>query len=184
MRERSLRRGTDRVEDAAAWLLTVAGMALLIVAGVLGVGGYSQGMERARSDQADRAQATAVLLRNAPELMAEHGSAAPFARVPARWTDAVGVQHEGAVLARSTSRAGTRIQVWLDRRGQLVGPPADQLNALVDGVGTATVVLAVGAGLILGAWAGLRRVIRAHNIRAWEREWARIGPGWSSQQPS
>ena len=35
MRDRSLRRGTDRIEDVAAWLLTVIGIVVLIVAGVL-----------------------------------------------------------------------------------------------------------------------------------------------------
>jgi hypothetical protein len=184
MRDRSLRRRTDRIEDVAAWLLTATGILVLIVATMLGVGGYAQGMERVRSDQADRVQATAVLLQDAPDLVVDHGATAPVVFVPARWSDVAGAEHEGKVMARSTDRAGDGIPIWLDHRGQPVGPPAVELTAVLNGVGVALVALVLGGGLIVGAWTGLRRAVFAHNTRAWEREWARIGPEWNSQQPT
>ena len=46
MRDGSLRRGTDRVEDALAWLLTASGMIVLIGAVTVGVGVYTQSMDR------------------------------------------------------------------------------------------------------------------------------------------
>ena len=183
MRDRSLRRGTDRVEDAAAWALTVSGMFLAIVAGMLGVGSYSQGMERVRSDQAVLFQTTAVVLRDAPVQIVEPASAAPFVYVPARWIDAAGVPHEGSVLARRDSRAGTQIQVWLDREGALAPPPSTELNAVLSALSVAVMVLALGGCAIVALWNGLRRMTVAHNTRAWEREWARVEPEWTSQQP-
>ena len=184
MRERSLRRGTDRIEDAAAWLLTVAGMAVLIVAWMLGVSAYAQGTERVRSERADRAQATAVLLQEAPQLTGEHGMTDPFVRLPAQWTDSAGRQHEGEVTVRSSRPAGTQVRVWIDLDGQLAPPPADRLTAVLDGALTAIVVVTLGGGLIVSAWIGLRRAIFAHNARNWEREWARIGPEWNPRQPT
>jgi hypothetical protein len=178
-----MRRGADRVEDAIAWLLTALGLVVIIVAGMIAVGSYVEGKERAGADQADRVQATAVLLTDAGDQVSEQGSAAPFARVPARWTDSSGRQHEGQVLARTYSHAGAEVPVWLDRNGELASPPASELNVLLDGVAIGVTVLMLGGSLIAGAWIGLRRIIFAHNTRAWEREWARIGPEWTSQQP-
>ena len=150
MRDRSLCRGTDRVEDAAAWVLTVSGMFLVIVAGMLGAGSYSQGMERVRSDQAERVQATAVVFADSSDRIAEPGSAAPFVRVPARWTDGAGVQHQGEVSAPSNSRAGTQVQVWLDARGEPTRPPSTELGAVLDGL-----VIAV----TVSRWAAARSLV-------------------------
>lgn len=152
MHDRSLPRGTDRVEDAAAWLLTVFGIILVIVAGVLGLGTYSQGMERVRSDQAERVQATAVVLTDAPDRITEPDSAKPFVRVPARWTDAAGVLHEGEVTALSGSRAGAQVQVWLDHQGELAGPPSTELDPVLDGLVTVVGVFALGGCAIVAIW--------------------------------
>jgi hypothetical protein len=184
MRDGSLRRGTDRVEDAVAWLLTVLGMIVLIGAVIVGVGVYSQSMDSSRSAQSDRIQATAVLLVDASDKVTDHGSAAPFARVPGRWTDSFGRQHEDDVLARSSSRAGDQVPIWLDRDGNLSSPPGNPLSAALDGVVIGFVVLGLGCSLIAAVWIGLRRIIFNHNTRAWEREWARVGPEWNSQRPT
>jgi hypothetical protein len=183
IRDRSLRRGTDRVEDIAAWLLTALGIVVLIAAGVLGTGDYAKGMERVRSDRAERVQATAVVIGNPQDRIVEPGSAAPFVPLPARWTDPARAQHAGEVLARSNSRAGTRIQVWLDRKGELAPPPSTELGAVLSGLVVAVTLLAMGGCVIVALWKGLRRMTAAHNTRAWEREWARVGPEWTSQQP-
>jgi hypothetical protein len=182
MRDGSLRRGTDRVEDAAAWLLTALGMIVLIGAVVVGVGACTRSMDASRASGSERTPAAAVLLVDASAEVADHGSAAPFARVPARWTDSAGRQHDDEVLARSSGRAGDQVPIWLDRDGNLSSPPGSPLSAALDGLMTGIVVLGLGGGLIAAAWIGLRRIILDHNSRAWEREWARVGPDWNSQQ--
>ena len=181
MRDGSIRRRTDRVEDALAWLLTASAMIVLIGAVTVGVGVYTQSMDR--SSQSVRVQATAVLLVDASDKVADTSSAALFAGVPARWTDSVGRQHEDEVLARSDSRAGDQVSIWLDRDGDLTSPPGSSLSAALDGLMIGIAVLGLGCCLIAAAWIGLRRIIFNHNTRAWEREWARIGPEWTSQRP-
>ena len=181
MRDGSIRRRTDRVEDALAWLLTASAMIVLIGAVTVGVGVYTQSMDR--SSQSVRVQATAVLLVDASDKVADTSSAALFAGVPARWTDSVGRQHEDEVLARSDSRAGDKVSIWLDRDGDLTSPPGSSLSAALDGLMIGIAVLGLGCSLIAAAWIGLRRIIFNHNTRAWEREWARIGPEWTSQRP-
>jgi hypothetical protein len=96
----------------------------------------------------------------------------------------VGRQHEDEVLARSDSRAGDQVSIWLDRDGDLTSPPGSSLSAALDGLMIGIAVLGLGCCLIAAAWIGLRRIIFNHNTRAWEREWARIGPEWTSQRPT
>ena len=184
MRDGSFRRRTDRVEDALAWLLTASAMIVLIGAVTIGVGDYTQSMERSRSDPSDQVQAEAVLLVDAWDRVTDEGSAAPFARVPARWTDSVGRPHEDEVLAHSHSRAGDQVSIWLDRNGDLTSPPGSSLRAALDGMVIGILVLGLGCSPIAAAWIGLRRIIFNHNTRAWEREWARIGPEWTGQRPT
>jgi hypothetical protein len=183
MRDRSLRRGTDRIEDIAAWLLTVIGIVVLIVAAALGIEDHARGMERVRSDLAERVEATAVVLADPPDQIVEPASAAPYVSVPARWTDPAGVQHEGTIMAPSSILAGTEVHIWLDREGELARPPFSELSALLNALALAATVLALGGCAIGALWKALRRITTAHNARAWEREWARIGPEWTSQQP-
>ena len=125
-----------------------------------------------------------MLLADASDKVADEGSAALFAGVPARWTDSAGRQHEDEVLARSDSRAGDQVSIWLDRDGDLTSPPGSPLSAALDGLVIGIVVLGHGCSLNAAVWIGLRRIIFNHNTRAWEREWARIGPEWTSQRPT
>ena len=182
MCDRSLRRRTDRVEDTVAWLLTSAGILVLIVAGVLGHGGYLQGMERVRAEQANRVQVTAVLLQDPPQVASKWGSATPWVHVPARWIDRSGQPHEGEIMVRTNARTGQQFPVWIDDRGEPTRPPADRLSPVSNGLSVAAGLLIMGAGVLWAVWAGVRRAILAHNARAWEREWAEIGPKWTSQQ--
>jgi hypothetical protein len=183
MRRKSFRRRTDGVEDALAWLLTASAMIMFIGAVTLGVGVYTDSIERSRSEPSDRVQAMAVLLQDA-SIGATDGSVALFARVPARWTDSFGRQHEGDVLARSHNRAGDQVSIWLDRNGNLTSPPSSPLSAALGGMVIGILVLGLGLSPIAAAWTGLRRIIFNRNVRAWEREWARIGPEWTSQRPT
>jgi hypothetical protein len=184
MRDGSLRRRTDCVEDALAWLLTALGLIVLIGAVTVGVSVFTQSMDRSQSHPPNRVRATAVLLVDASDRMAGEGPAGTYARVPARWTDSIGRQHEDEVLARMHSRAGDYVPIWLDRDGDLTSPPGSQLSAAIDGLLIAIVVLGLGCSLIAALWIGLRRIIFNHNTRAWEREWARVGPEWTNQRPT
>jgi hypothetical protein len=183
MGNRSLRRRVDHVEDAAAWLLTVAAIIVVITAGLVGCGRYGQGMEQVRAEQASRVQVDAVLLEDAAQVPSRRGSVSPYLHASARWIDEAGRQHEGQVMVRPQAHAGERVAVWLDDHGKLVPQPADRTNAVRDGLVVAVTLLVLGGALVGAAWAGLRRVIFAHNTRTWEQEWARVGPEWTSQQP-
>jgi hypothetical protein len=184
MGDRSLRRGMDRAEDALAWLLITVGLLALLAAVLVGMSVYSQGSERVRSEQNERVRATAVLLADARDLPVEHGSSISFVQAPARWADVDGAQHEGDVIVRAGTVAGTEVPIWIDRRGEQAVAPANGVSAVLDGAAVGVAVLGLCGSVIAGAWTGVRRMIFAHNARAWEREWAQVGPEWSSQRPT
>jgi hypothetical protein len=184
MRDRPMRRWTDRVEDTAAWLLTSTGVLVLIVVGVLGHGGYLQGMDRVRAEQASRVQVIAVLLQDPPQVAAHRGSATPWVHVPARWSDRFGQPRTGEVMAPTNARTGQQVPMWIGDRGESARPPADRLSAVSNGLSVAIGLLIMGAGGIWAAWVGLRRAILAYNTRMWEREWAEVGPEWTSHKPT
>jgi hypothetical protein len=173
----SLRRRTDRVEDAAAWLLTAAGLVLVVVAGMLGAATYAERAEQIRH-QAARIPATAVLLEPAPLLTGHYTGVRPVVPVAAQWSAPDGSPRSGSVPAISGSTAGVEVLIWIDRDGHSVAPPSTPLDAVTAGLGSAVALLVLGEAALVAGWAALRRVIMARNLRRWEREWTRIGPDW------
>jgi hypothetical protein len=87
-------------------------------------------------------------------------------------------------MVRTNAHYGQQVPLWIDDRGEPTRPPADVLSAVSNGLSAAIGLLIMGVGVIWAAWAGLRRAIFAHNARMWEREWAEVGPEWTSQQPT
>ena len=77
--------------------------------------------------------------------------------------------------------AGARIPVWLDRAGQPVAPPDDQVTMIIN-------ALAVGAGVAGGAGIALlisyalcRLALDRRRLAAWESAWSLTGPRWTTR---
>lgn len=173
------RRGTDRVEDAAAWFLMSLGLMLVIVAVLVGVGVHADELERARGQQVTRVEVVAVLVVDAPVAISEYNGARPYIRATARWTGADGVPCEGPVPVWSGAPAGTEVRIWVDRDCRVRPAPTNALNALMAGVMGAFAVMLVGGMTLGGVWSVVRRATAARNATHWEREWARVGPEWT-----
>jgi hypothetical protein len=171
------RRGTDRVEDVTAWILIVAALLLIVVAGVTGLGVHGREAERAVLDSRSTSQVRSVLLEDAKVMISEVGERMPV-RVPARWTDGDGREHTGSVLVQRAQPAGAEIDVWIDGAGEITSRPANLLNAVFGGIVSAFGVLCAGGTLLVAAWLGVRRATGAVNARRWEREWAAVEPHW------
>src|SRR5262249_61926418 len=135
-----LRRGTDRAE---AWRRIALVLAFLIGAPLAAWGAESWAESvaptAAHLQQAGEHRVPATLLRNVPG-ESDQWFTVRFAWVKARWTVPRGPVRTGYVQAPVGSRAGSTVQVWLDRgrrppappppprphpgRGPLVAPPA------------------------------------------------------------
>lgn len=176
--QRLPRRGTDRVEDVAAWFLAAVALVLIVVAGLTGLAVHGQQIERARIKSVSRMQVRAVLLEDVVIVKGERGGDIPI-RAEARWPDRDGVQHTGGVIVRRAAVAGEHVDVWVDRSGAIAAPPTRPENAVVTAILAALGVLLAGGTVLLACWYTVRILVLICNSRRWEQEWARVEPVWS-----
>ncbi|MBL8926551.1 MAG: hypothetical protein JNM77_09940 [Pseudonocardia sp.] len=171
------RRSTDRVEDAAAWLLTAAALFLMLGAVFVGVGLHADTVDRGRSAAQDRTPVAAVLVD------------APVPFVPAGWVttrsaryvDAVGGEQDISVQVAGWPPAGVTVQAWLDRDGRVVDAPSTPADAVVVGTSAGVGTAIVGLVVLGVAWLGLRRWLDHRNAVGWAREWYRVELEWSGR---
>jgi hypothetical protein len=176
LRGRRPRRWTDRIEDAAAWMLLAAGLLLILAGCAIGLSTHDRLAERGRLDALDRTPAVAVLLEATPTIA--YGGGSPVG-ASATWRDRWGQTHTGIVTAPQSLRAGSAIPIWIDRSGAAVPAPTSDADAVAVATFTAGVVILAGVSVLACVWEIVRRVTLAHNCAAWEREWREVAPVWS-----
>jgi hypothetical protein len=176
-----LRRKWDRIEGAALAAVIVAVVMMVPLAVWSGARVHAQGLHEVEAQTGSRHQAEAVLLANAPA--DDRGDAGPFVaikqQVAARWYSPDGTQRVGQIEVDAGTKGASRIPVWLDQKGQLVGAPLTPNHA-------AERAVYAGIGTQLGAVMALvflfrlfcRRLDR-HRLSWWEAEWARVAPQWT-----
>jgi hypothetical protein len=181
-RARRLRaRGTDRVEDFVAWVLTTFAAATVLLAVGIGQLGHNATLARANAEAAARTPARATLLEDVDGTLPGDGSRPRTAL--ARWTAPDGHETRGRVIITTRRAIGDTVPVWVDRAGHLVPAPMTASSATVVG-------WTWGVAVVVGGWATLAllwTVVRAWTARrngaAWAREWALVEPSWSGRVP-
>ena len=142
--KRLRRRCTDRLEDAAAWVLTALGMFVLLLSVLVGVRTGAEAAEQGRVSEHERVRVEAEVLFEAA--VPDQDPDADLDWVSVRYTDGAGRVHEAEVPATGPPSAGTTVPMWVDRAGRPAAAPPGALEAVVLGA-------VVGLGI---AAAGLR----------------------------
>ncbi|MCW0215103.1 MAG: hypothetical protein OJJ54_17235 [Pseudonocardia sp.] len=175
------RRSTDRAESALSWAVGIGGLLALVVALVVGLELQASGTARARAEWGDRSVVTAVL--QAPSTMAVglDPTVLPVQRLPATWTGPDGLGRSGQVDVTGVLPAGAPVEIWIDRSGAVVNPPADALTVTTTAVIVGAFTFAVAGLLLMLLWIGGRGLIARRNDRAWAAEWALVEPAWSGR---
>jgi hypothetical protein len=173
------RRPTDRVEDAAAWVLAAVALFVALSGVLVGVDVHDSVVDRGRAVEQDRIRVEAVLGAD-PRQIRDGGATAQAVRA-ARYTDPAGRQHSALVTVSGGPSEGSLVPVWLDRDGEVVGAPPDGTDAFVLGAGSGFGIVVVGVVLLAGTWAGVRWGLDRRNAAGWAEEWARVGPQWSGR---
>ena len=171
-------RWTDRVEDVAAWVLLAAGLLLVLVGVVLGIGVYDGMVQQGHAEAVDRTPASATLLDSAPTIAYAEATGPPV-DVHATWKDRWGTTHTGLVTAPQGLDAGSTVPIWIDRSGAAVPEPMSARDALGMAGITAGLVIVAGVMVLAVVWAVLGRVLMAYDCAAWEQEWRLVAPLWS-----
>jgi hypothetical protein len=177
------RRATDRVERATGVLVVAAALLAVVLAVLTAVSLHGSGVRQAANDAVDRSEVTATLTAPAESPLgmdATMTSGASGTTVPATWTGPDGAAHTGAIPVVGPQPAGVTVPIWVDRAGALAAPPVSETQAAVTSVVGGLLVLLAAGLLLVGVRAGVRARCAALNHRAWGREWADVGPRWTS----
>ncbi|MGQ0576431.1 MAG: Rv1733c family protein [Pseudonocardia sp.] len=180
--DRIPRRPTDRVEDAAAWLLTSLALLAGLIATVSGWAGAAGGIARAETEQRERVPVRVVLLQAADVSPSLDGLPVRV-DVPGRWLLPDGTERVGPVGVGVRTPAGAEVTAWVDRAGRPAAAPGTTgVAGIVGALPAVLLVLATWPALVVAWWA-VRRWTAARNSARWAREWARVEPRWSGRLP-
>jgi len=159
-----------RSDRAEALLLVLAFVSVLVITPVAGAIGTAvhESHSRMYADQARARQPIAATVTGNPTSTIQANNVDIVA--PVHWR-VDGVDHAGKLDVARAPKAGDRVQIWVDRSGNQVGPPPATsqagTDALVAGAGFWVGTMTCVAGLTAWLRAGLAR----RRATAWEREW-------------
>ena len=174
------RRRTDRVEDAAAWLLASIALFVLLLAIWGGAAVHADALDQSRLQHGQRTQVEAVLLNDPPPGYREADSEEATRR-SVRFTDTSGSEHVADVPVAAVQPAGDTVRLWVDRNDRVVPAPLTQTDAVVISAMAGIGITALGTAILASLWCGLRRLFDARNRVAWDQEWAEVEPVWSGR---
>ena len=176
------KRGTDWVEDSAAWTLASLGLLGAVLSMIIGFHVHGSLMDRARAETASRTPVRAILMQDVTP-MPEVGDTGttPLTQVPVRWLDTDGVVREGEATVDGALRGGDATVVWVDRSHHLVSPPTRTADATAAGYVASGIVLFMILAVLTMMWFGIRQLAMARNCAHWAREWAVVEPRWSGR---
>jgi hypothetical protein len=100
----------------------------------------------------------------------------------AQWVYPAGHVHNAPDLVPAGTAVGERLPLWVDDAGRPVPSPrptaAERTGSAAAGILAATAAIALGGGALA------RGILDRRDLRAWEREWNRVGPLWSGRPPA
>ena len=177
-----LARGTDRLAGALTILALALGLLLVPVMLTFGSLTYSGIVDRAAQHARDWQQTAAVVIEEAKATgyVTRGGPAAGASRALVEWRLPNGTTDTGRVHVGKDARAGARITIWLDDKGEPVTPPTDPAAAAGAVLAGATGLFAA-EGLLTLTYYGAIRLLDRRRLRTWEREWTRVEPEWRNQ---
>jgi cbb3-type cytochrome oxidase subunit 3 len=176
-----LRRRTDRAE---AWIRIALVLAFLIGAPLAFWGAQrwagSVAPTTVHAQQAGERRVPATLLQGVPG-GGDTFAVVSFGWVRARWAMPGGSVRTGYVEAPTGSRAGSSVEVWLDRSGTPTEPPwpPDQIRSWTLMIAVlAPILLAL---LLLALMGILAHIFHRQRLASWQRAWSAVGPQWTKR---
>lgn len=183
MRPNPVRRPVDRGVAVAFLGLLVA--ALTVVPALALSSGKAEYLAQRREAAAALSSHHVVdaVVFSTPEMVGSEPGGGVSVRADVGWTGHDGHPRAERAEVPSSSRAGSRVPVWVDAAERVTSPPPTEVASRASATGTVAGVFALG---LLGC-GGLAKIVRAvadgWARRRWEWEWARVEPEWSRHGP-
>ncbi|MFJ7150203.1 hypothetical protein ACIQVT_18680 [Streptomyces sp. NPDC100445] len=177
-RRNPLKRRADVLE---AWV--VLGTLLLTVlagvpAGLAGARSVERGLARERATWRPVVARVTGRVPAPSRPSGRHPSAGERSWAAVRWATADGLARTGRVRVEPGTAPGTRVTVWTDPRGRLVGRPTSVSEAAFRATLIGLLVGVSAAAVPLVGGLAARSRLERRRLDAWDTEWARLGPQW------
>jgi hypothetical protein len=178
-----LKRSTDRLHVLCRVLLVLSAVAAVPIAIAVGSTMSASLHATAARQAAERHQATATLLADAPSIDQATTDAPADGQVltSATWPGTGGHLRRGQVLAPAGAHMGTAVPVWVDSHGNVTARPlaTSDITAQVVVAGSLIALSLPSAAVVLYLFAVWG--IDAARDRRWAAEWATIEPLWAGR---
>ncbi|SDI15003.1 hypothetical protein SAMN05192558_101414 [Actinokineospora alba] len=174
----SLARPSDWIEAGSLLILVLLLMVAVPVAGAVGSEVYNTTSQLAQRQRDDRTPTTATLLDPAPGV--ERGALGELVR--ASWVQPDEQVAVGKVSVRQEAAAGDRVDIWVDRSGEVTLAPMTDGGAVVAAVATGVIALCLGVVGLLLAYLLVRWSLDRFRLRRWADEWTRVRVEWTTRQ--
>lgn len=168
-----LMRGSDRLEGALRLLVIGVMLAMVSIAGAVGTAGYSDAVERIRSENAAKVAVSATVLAEPVEAASNGPYRKPDFQAPVRWSRN-GESGSATVTVSENAALGSEVRIWLGPEGKPVDPPQPPSVAVSAGIGAGLAVLMLTwiGGLLL-VWS-VNRLLAQRRAAQWDAEWRSI----------
>jgi hypothetical protein len=164
----ALVRTTDRIEVAVLALAVALSLAAMPFAGAIGTAIHDEHAHTYAAERQSRHQVAATATEDSSA-----SPKGPVAVVQARW-QAGDVENAGAFTWDAPVKDGSSIDIWVDKDGRQVGPPAPSWQAGVDAlIAAAGFWLSVTAAAALLV-AAVRPFLRRARYAGWNRDIASL----------
>ena len=155
-------RTSDRVEVAVMALAVLISLTVMPFAGAIGTAIHDEHAKTYAAQQHDRHQVAAPAVNAA-------APTGPTAVLQARWR-AGDVENAGALDWTNPTKDAAGADIWVDKNGREVGPPAASWQAGADAIVAAAGVWLAATAISALALALVRRGLRRARSNAWNRE--------------
>lgn len=177
-----LARTTDRVEGVALIVVVLLGLLLLPVMLVLGSLTHDNVTERGEAQARGSQRTVATLTEDAPPDTATSFGNTGKTPVTATWALPDGTTGTGLVHAAVGLEKGARVDVWLDRDGQVVDAPVSSESAAFTAGMVAVWGWLVALAVLALTQCGLHRALDRRRYLAWDRQWAQADRDWNTRR--
>ncbi|MET9226194.1 hypothetical protein [Lentzea sp. NPDC003310] len=168
----------DRIEATVLALGLAVSLLAVPIGATAGSEAYAADRARVTAEQASRRQVDAVLVEDAPPVIApgERSGVADSAFVMARWKSPDGSSRVGPVQAHFDATAGSATPIWIDEDGEVVDAPLTTGGAAVNGVLLGFLLWSATTGAVAMLYFVTSHLHRWIRSRRWADEWRTIAP--------
>lgn len=174
-RRSPLRRRSDVIEG---WIVLCAWLFALVGAVFAGRAAADAVVASAEQQRAESRRVTAVLVKEAADPGATRVTTDHLVWATVRWTDPGGTTHTDEARVPPRTHAGSKIEVWTDRRGVIAGEPLTESEMTLHSIAGGVLAGAGTAGLVLGSAWVVRLGLERRRLEQWAAEWERLDTPW------